>query len=485
MDINIRKASSGLSADLIIVPVIQGGENAGGVGQLAAPARAAVAARVQRTGYRAKKGKVLAVQTEAGDVLLSGLGEKPDVECYRRAVAAGRTAAASIRAKTVTVVLSGSAAASNCAAAAVEAFLLAGYRFSKYRAVDDADYAGPETLTVVTKGDGGRRGRAVVDRATTIADAVFFARDLINEMSSVKTPSFLAKTAKQTARENGLACEVWQKDKLRKENMNGILAVSAGSSEPGAFIRLRYTPKHRAKANVAIVGKGITFDSGGLSLKPAKSMEWMKQDMSGAAAVLGVMKAVAALKLPVAVTGYVAAAENMPGSGAQKPGDIIRYRNGKTAEVLNTDAEGRLVLADALCVAAEDNPDCIIDLATLTGACMVALGVDVAGIMGNDKSLVNALLRHGRESGELLWQLPLVEDYVEDIRSSTADIKNIGGGWGGTITAALFLRSFVGDAKWAHIDIAGPAFAEKAKPLAPRGGTGFGIRVLLSYLSSL
>jgi leucyl aminopeptidase len=214
-------------------------------------------------------------------------------------------------------------------------------------------------------------------------------------------------------------------------------------------------------------------------------MEWMKQDMSGAAAVLATVQAAAELQLPVEVRGYVASAENMTGGGAQKPGDIITYRNGTTAEVLNTDAEGRLVLADALCVAREEKPDCIIDLATLTGACMVALGTRVAGVMGNDQKLVDTLLRHGKETGEELWQLPLVEEYMEDIKSFNADIQNTGSGWAGTITAALFLRSFVGETKWAHLDIAGPAFAEKPHPYAPKGGTGFGIRCLLSYLSTL
>ena len=248
---------------------------------------------------------------------------------------------------------------------------------------------------------------------------------------------------------------------------------------------MTYKPSGKPRACVAIVGKGVTFDSGGLSLKPAKSMEWMKQDMSGAAVVLGVMKALPALAPQVEVRGYIAAAENMPGQGAQKPGDIITYRNGKTAEVLNTDAEGRLVLADALCVASEAKPDCLIDLATLTGACMVALGSSVAGILGNDQGLVDELIAHGDQTGERMWQLPLVEDYRSDIKSSVADIKNIGAGYGGTITAAMFLEAFVDDVSWAHIDIAGPAFAEKPAPYAPRGGTGFGVRALLSYLAKI
>jgi len=399
--------------------------------------------------------------------------------------------ATTVHARSVVICAGAGAAAAKAVQPLLEGFLLGGYRFDKYRskkngADEGNDKTEVESLTVAGSGlPGGAPARVTVARVERLCKAVFLARDLINEMSSVKTPTYLAKQAKEIAREHKLSCDVWQGDKLVKENMNGILRVSAGSNEPGAFIKLVYKPKKKAKATIALVGKGITFDSGGLSIKPWKSMEWMKQDMSGAAAVLATVQAAAELQLPVEVRGYIAAAENMTGGGAQKPGDIITYRNGTTAEVLNTDAEGRLVLADALCVAVEEKPDCIIDLATLTGACMVALGTRVAGVLGNDQRLVETLLRHGKETGEDLWQLPLVEDYMEDIKSFNADIQNTGSGWAGTITAALFLRSFVGETKWAHLDIAGPAFAEKPYPYAPKGGTGFGIRCLMSYLSSL
>ncbi|MGH7821102.1 MAG: leucyl aminopeptidase family protein, partial [Candidatus Binatia bacterium] len=235
----------------------------------------------------------------------------------------------------------------------------------------------------------------------------------------------------------------------------------------------------------AIIGKGITFDSGGLSLKPAGSMETMKQDMAGAAAVFGTMAVIGRLRPDVEVTGYVPSTDNLPSGSAQKPGDVIRYRNGKTVEVLNTDAEGRLVLADALALACEEGNRIVIDLATLTGACRVALGGRVAGIMGNDNSLVESIVAHGREAGEAIWPLPLVKEYREELRSSVADLKNVGGSLGGAITAGLFLQEFVDAAKWAHLDIAGPAFAEKDWAYCPRGGTGFGIRTLVRYLMSL
>jgi len=482
------KKPEDVKSDLFVVPVADGGEAGGAVRELSSGMRNAVAARVKTVGYKAAAGKSLSVQTADGDVLLVGVGADDtelDAEKLRRAAATGRAAARGVKAKAVTLCAGAGAKASRNVAPMLEGFILASYRFTKYRSNDDDGYDGPKTLTVAGSGlVTGAQAKAEVEHTTTITDSVCFARDLVNEMSTVKTPSFLARTARGITRGTTIKCEVWQGERLEREKMNGILAVSAGSDEPGAFIRMIYKPKRRTKAKVAIVGKGITFDSGGLSLKPAKFMEWMKQDMAGAAAVLGVMKAVAALEPDVEVRGYIASAENMTGGGAQKPGDVITYRNGTTAEVLNTDAEGRLVLGDALCVASEDKPDCIIDLATLTGACLVALGPRIAGILGNDPELVDSIIKHGKGVGEAYWELPLAEEYEDHIRSSTADIQNVGAGSAGTITAALFLQHFVTDTKWAHLDIAGPGFHEKGFPYTPRGGTGFGIRTLLSYLES-
>ncbi|MFQ5478100.1 MAG: leucyl aminopeptidase [Candidatus Binatia bacterium] len=484
VELSANKASE-VDADLLVIPVNEGSETGGAVRELEPELRRSVASRIEKTKFKAEAGNTLRLQGDDRDLLLVGLGKRRDAESRRRAAAKGRAAAASTYAADVAVCLSGAGAAKQVASV-IEGFVLAGYRFDKYRGDRKDSYKGPERLVVSASGlKKDAASRRVVEKVLCACDAVVFARDLINEMSSVKTPSFLVKTARNIARESKLRCDVWQGDRLKKERLNGILAVSAGSKEPGAFVKMVYKPERKARATVAVVGKGITFDSGGLSLKPAKSMEWMKQDMSGAAAVLALMKALPTFAPAVEVRGYVATAENMPGAGAQKPGDIITYRNGKSAEVLNTDAEGRLVLADALCVAAEGEPDCIIDLATLTGACMVALGNRVAGVMGNDQGLVNRLIKHGEESGEPLWQLPLVEDYMSDIKSNIADVKNIGSGYGGTITAAMFLQQFVGDRKWAHLDIAGPAFAEKPFPYAPRGGTGFGVRTLLSYICAL
>jgi leucyl aminopeptidase len=261
--------------------------------------------------------------------------------------------------------------------------------------------------------------------------------------------------------------------------------VNQGSREEPRFIHMRYKPKGRPKKKIALLGKGITFDSGGLSLKPARSMETMKLDMAGGAAVIGVMSVLPELAPDAEVLGLVPATDNLPDGGAQKPGDVIRYPNGKTVEVMNTDAEGRLILADALVLAAREKPDCMINLATLTGACVVALGNELAGLFSNDEDLAATLMDCGRDAGEGLWRLPLAPEYREDIKSPVADIKNVGGGSAGAITAALFLQEFVSDIPWAHLDIAGPAFAAKDHITCPKGGTGFGVRTLLNLLSGI
>jgi leucyl aminopeptidase len=331
---------------------------------------------------------------------------------------------------------------------------------------------------------------AALELALAAVDAaipeVFRARDLVNEPPSVATPRYIAAQIERLARsERRLKAEVWGPARIDREQLAGLAAVARGSREEPRFIMLHYAAP-RARRRVALVGKAITFDSGGLSLKPAKSMETMKYDMAGGAAVLGAVAAAARLGLAVDVTAYVPATENLPGENAQKPGDVIRYLNGRTVEVLNTDAEGRLVLADALSLASRTKPDALIDLATLTGACRVALGPLFAAVMGNDQALIDALVAAGRRTGESLWQLPLVREYRDDLKSPIADLKNVsGGGDAGSIIGGLFLQEFVDGTPWAHLDIAGPAFSEKDQSFGPRGATGFGVRLLLDYLRAL
>jgi leucyl aminopeptidase len=481
-----RKKASEVSADLVAILVREGKETSGAVSRLPKAVHDAAIRRAKKLSYKGKPGSTLLVQADGHDLLLVGVGDGKSSESWRRAASSVRASAGATRATTVGLALDDAEDAANVLAAVAEGFLLASYSYDKYRSSKKSGYSGPKALTISSPAlSDGTRTRAILEAAESTCEAVCFARDLINEIPSVKVPSHLAAAARTLTRGSRVRCEIWQGEKLRREKMNGILGVSAGSRNGGALIHLTYKPARRAKATVAIVGKGITFDSGGLSLKPAKGMETMKMDMSGAAMVLGIMKALPTLAPSVEVHGFVAAAENMPGHAAQKPGDIIRFRNGKTAEVLNTDAEGRLVLADALCLATELEPDCIVDAATLTGACIVALGPRVAGILGNDQKLVDKLIECGRETGESLWQLPLVEDYEDDIKSGIADIRNIGGGYAGTISAALFLRHFVGKTKWAHLDIAGPAWTDRNLPYQPKGGTGFGIRALLAWLDAI
>ncbi|MBI5613378.1 leucyl aminopeptidase [Candidatus Gottesmanbacteria bacterium] len=324
-------------------------------------------------------------------------------------------------------------------------------------------------------------------RGEIVAGAVSFVRDLVNEPPSTTTPAYLGDRAKSLAKKDpSLSATVFDKKGITTLGMGALLGIARGSEEDPRFIHLSYKATG-AKKTVVIVGKGITFDTGGLSLKPANGMETMKLDMAGAGAVLGVFSVLPLLKPHVNVVGLISATENMPSGSAIKPGDIVTAMNGKTIEVLNTDAEGRVVLADALSYACKNTkPDYIIDLATLTGACMVALGEEVSGMFTNDTQLGQNLKSAADNSGEAIWELPLVEEYEEELKSNVADIKNVGSTrYGGAINGALFLKEFVDDGiSWAHLDIAGPSFSEKDTPLVPKGASGVGVRLLLEFLKS-
>lgn len=323
-------------------------------------------------------------------------------------------------------------------------------------------------------------------RGAVVARAIVMTRDLVNEPPSITTPTYLAGVAEGIAKSNkGITCEVLSKPEMKKLGMGGLLGIAQGSDEEPKFVKLEY--KGGSGKTVALVGKGITFDTGGLSLKPSEGMETMKLDMAGAAAIIGVFSVLSELKPKVNVVGLLSITENMPSGKAIKPSDVVRAMNGKTIEVLNTDAEGRVVLADGLSYAVEKvKPDVMIDVATLTGACMVALGEEIAGIFSNNRQLAEALKSVASASGEKIWELPLAKEYKELLKSTVADIKNISGKrYGGATNGALFLQEFVPDIiPWAHLDIAGPAFAEKDSPLTPRGGTGFGVALLLEYLKN-
>src|SRR5258707_2142598 len=309
-------------------------------------------------------------------------------------------------------------------------------------------------------------------------------RDLGNGPANLITPTRLAERAEEVARSVGVKATVYGKKEIERMKMGGLLAVNRGSAEEPRFIVLEYSPR-KAKKHVALVGKGVTFDSGGISIKPAEKMEEMKFDMCGAAAVIGTIQAAAILGLPVRITGVIPSTDNLPSGSAYKPGDIITMMSGKTVEIVNTDAEGRMILADALHYASELKPDHLIDYATLTGACVVALASEAAGLFSNDDELARKLIACGERVGERLWRLPEWDEYKELIRSEWADMKNSGGRWGGASTAAVFLKEFVNCPSWAHLDIAGTAYAEHETAREARGANGAGVRVTIAFLESL
>jgi leucyl aminopeptidase len=320
--------------------------------------------------------------------------------------------------------------------------------------------------------------------ARSLAEAVTTVRDLGNGPSNIITPSRLAERAVEVCKSTGVKCTVYGRREIEKMKMGGLLAVNRGSIEEPRFVVMEHAPK-KAKNHVALVGKGITFDSGGISIKPSEKMEEMKFDMCGAAAVIGIIEAAAKLDLPVKVTGIFATTDNLPSGSAYKPGEIITMMSGKTVEIVNTDAEGRMILGDALHYASNLKPDHILDYATLTGACVVALGSDAAGLFSNSDELAHQLIESGERVGERLWRMPIWDEYKELIRSEWADMKNSGGRWGGAISAAMFLKEFVDCPSWAHLDIAGTAYSESENAREARGAVGAGVRVTIDFLQSL
>lgn len=358
------------------------------------------------------------------------------------------------------------------------------YKFQAYKTGEEAETFEIECTLIPAAPLDTRESKRILERARIIAESVRLVRDLGNAPGNEITPTRLAQRAQAAAKEAGLTCTVWDKRQIEKMKMGGLLAVNKGSGEEPRFIILEWNPK-RAKKTVCLVGKGITFDSGGISIKPAERMEEMKFDMSGAGAVIGTLRAAALLDLPVRVIGLIPSTENLPGGTAYKPGDIITTMSGKTVEIVNTDAEGRMILCDALHYAHRYEPDHIIDFATLTGACVVALAAEASGLFSNDDELARMLIDAAAQAGEPAWRLPAWDEYKEYIRSEWADMKNSGGRWGGAVTAALFLKQFVECPSWAHVDIAGTAYMENENARDPRGATGVGVRMALRFLEAV
>jgi leucyl aminopeptidase len=454
-------------------------------------------ARVWAAGdFTGKSGEVLSLPVDgisAKRLVLIGLGEEKSASRESLRAAGGRTAKVLARAKAtragVGVPALRRVQPEDAAQALAEGLVLGAYRFDKYKTGNDAPTALERATLLAADArqlPALRRGAAL---GRAVAESSNFARDLSNEPGGVCTPEHLAEAARGIARSHKLKLSVFGERELAREKMAGILAVGRGSANPPRLIALEYGAAPRGAKNgkkagkkrptLVFVGKGITFDSGGISIKPAASMDEMKHDMSGGAAVLGTLRAIADLALPIHAVGIVAAAQNMPDGNAYVPGDVITSARGKTIEVLNTDAEGRIVLSDALHYATSFAPDAIIDLATLTGACLVALGDACCAVLGNDEKLADKVRAAGDATHERAWPLPLWEEHKNAIKGTFGDIVNTGGRNAGVSTAAAFLSHFVGEVPWAHLDIAGVAWTTKETPYYAKGATGFGVRLLV------
>jgi leucyl aminopeptidase len=443
---------------------------------------------VNGSGFRGSANETALLPRGNSWVLIVGLGKSKQLSLERMRQLAG-TAAKVARARGFTQLAlpvlreRSIGSPSDVAQALTEGTQLGLYRYDRLRqlpAHEKRRRVDAATLVVERPSDVGPAKRAV-EKGEILADAVSLARDLINGPSNLVTPTYLANTARSIAKQFRLKCTVIPFAQLKRRGFGGIVGVAQGSNHPAQFIVLDYNP--RAKKTFALCGKGITFDTGGISIKPSSKMEQMKYDMSGAAAVLGTIQAAARLKLPLHIVGIIAATENMPSGTAQKPGDVVKTLSGKTIEVINTDAEGRLVLSDCLHYAKRFKPDCVVDLATLTGACVVALGAEAIGLMTKDERIASRINQAGKETFERVWRLPLWDEYREQLKSDVADIKNVTDtGQAGTITAAKFLEEFAEGLPWAHLDIAGTAWIEREKPYIPKGAVGLGVRLLINLM---
>ena len=422
-------------------------------------------------------------ETKFRRLMLVGVGEEKDYGSPQISQMAG-TAVRSLRSKnvkTIAVVPRVSGKDEETAKRAVEGAFIALFDPDKYRTVDKDQKKVDRLVVVIEDGD-----QAALDRGVSagniVGESINFTRDLANEPGGYMTPTDMAERARDIANEFGLSIDVLDEARMEQEGMGSLLSVTRGSDEEAKLIILKYTPAGvdvDDKELLSFVGKGVTFDSGGISLKPGGNMELMKYDMTGAATVLGVMRAIAQLKPPIPILGVAPCTENLPSGKATKPGDVVKAMTGKTIEIINTDAEGRLILADAIAYAKKLGATRVIDMATLTGAVSIALGDVNAAVLGTDQKLIDEIISAGREVGEKFWQLPLDKEYSKQIKSDIADIKNVGGRKAGTITAAAFIKEFADGLAWAHLDIAGTAWGDDAKPYRSKGPTGIAVRTLL------
>ena len=486
-----------ITAELIVVNLFEGVSQPAGAARIVDAALGGAIRDIIETGdFKGKLGQSALLYTRgaipAKRVLVAGLGEKEsfDLDVLRRVAASVSREVRKLGIVRYHSVVHGALAAGLSIDAAAQAVavgsVLGSYRFTgaKTELADE----GPEIETLLLV-EGNREYLPLVEAGAKagqiVAESACLARDLANQPGNFMTPSLLAEAAAQVASNVGLSCHVLEESAMAEMGMGALLGVAQGTNEPAKFIVLEHKPDPKERGTWVIVGKGITFDSGGISLKPSEHMEDMKYDMSGAATTLGVLRAVAALDLPIHVVGLMPATENLPGGRACKPGDVLKSMSGLTIEVISTDAEGRLILADALDYAKRYQPRAVVDLATLTGACVTALGHVATGLMSSASDLTDEMKQAAAESGEKVWELPLYDEYAEQLKSTIADVKNTGGRPAGAITGGMFLKKFATGYRWAHLDIAGTAWSENTKGYQVKGATGVGVRLLVQWLCNL
>jgi len=481
-------------AKAIIVNLFEGVTSPGGAtGAVDKALGGGISSLIAEGEIKGKTGEVTLIHTlgriPSPRVVVAGLGKQADfnLNTIRDLMGTALRRIRSTGARSAATIVHGAGIAGldpeACAQAIAEGALMGTYRFRKYKFNGDDNSTDIDTLHVVERDnsrlDALRRG---VERGAIMATAACHTRDMANEPANGLTPNTMAERAQTLAADAGLECEVLDENQMRELGMGSLLGVAAGSTQPPRFIIIKYRGDPGSDRSLGLLGKGITFDSGGISIKPAAGMEAMKGDMSGGAAVISAMWAIGKLKPTINVTALVPATENMPSGSATKPGDILRAMNGKTIEVINTDAEGRLILADAICYARKEKLSPIVDVATLTGAMQIALGPGATGFMSTDDNLAAAITTAGEAAGEKMWRFPLIPDYKESLKSNVADIKNTGNRNGGAINAAEFLRFFVEDTPWVHIDMAGTDDTDKDKGVWVKGSTGIPTRTLINFV---
>ena len=482
-----------IECDALVVSVYEGEklEESNALAELDKRSNGIITSLIENGELSGKTGEIVYLHSP-GDIaakrlLLLGAGKLADynTDVVRRVAG---TAARFLRAKNVrkfAFLRRSQIPLGDAVQAGVEGALLSLWDANKYHTSEKEEKLIEQMILATVEGDSQELSQGA-ERGQILAEAANFAREIVNEPGNLMTPTELARQAEEVAQKYGLEIDVLDEARMKELGMGSLLGVSQGSAEPAKLIVLTYTPSSEptSKETIAIVGKGVTFDTGGISIKPADSMEKMKYDMAGGATTIAAMRAIAQLKPSINVIGIVPAVENMPGGRSQRPGDVVRSMAGKTIEVINTDAEGRLILCDALTYAIQLGATKIVDLATLTGAVSIALGDVYVAALGNNQEWIDAVINAGKNSGEKIWQLPLDREYREQIKSDIADIKNVGGRKAGTITAAYFLREFVGDTPWVHLDIAGTAWNDSGKPYLSVGPTGICVRTLVNLVAA-